>query len=94
MISFAKGHRPAIVCQPGQILMKALLEHQVPVASSCQGDGVCGKCKLRIMQGAQNLSPKTELEIFLSEKYQLKDNERISCQTKVLGPIEVDAGYW
>lgn len=74
--------------------MKTLLAQKIPVASSCNGDGVCGKCKLRITKGAENLSPKTELEIFLSEKYKLQSHERISCQTKVFGPVEIDASYW
>lgn len=74
--------------------MKALLNHGIPVASSCHGDGVCGKCKLQIIQGAENLNSPSELEQFLREKYKLKPHERISCQTLVQGPVEVDATYW
>jgi 2Fe-2S ferredoxin len=94
VISFAKKHRPSIQVIPGANLMKALLEAEVPVASSCNGDGVCGKCRLQIVSGAQNLSKPNETEIFLAEKYQLKTHQRISCQTFVLDDVEIDAGYW
>ena len=74
--------------------MQALLASEVPVASSCGGEGVCGKCRLLISLGEKNLSTPQEAELFLKEKYQLKKNERISCQVFVHGDIEVDAGYW
>lgn len=93
-IRFFKKHRQPVTARSGEVLMKALLAQSVPVASSCHGDGVCGKCRLRITDGAMNLSPETELESFLREKYSLKADERISCQTQVLGPVEVDASYW
>jgi 2Fe-2S ferredoxin len=94
VISFTKKHRASIEVASGTILMKALLANEVPVASSCNGDGVCAKCRLMITQGMANLSPANETEKFLKEKFQLKPNQRISCQTLVLGDVEVDASYW
>ncbi len=78
----------------GANLMQSLLSAGVPVASSCDGDGVCAKCRLEIIAGEKNLSPRNETEIFLAETNELRADERISCQTQVLGDIEVDAGYW
>ena len=83
-----------IEVESGKILMQALLEAEVPVASSCNGDGVCAKCKLVIVQGAHGLSAENETEAFLREKFDLKKSERISCQTQVLKDVEVDAAYW
>lgn len=74
--------------------MSALLNAGMPVASSCFGDGVCGKCRLQIIKGQENLSAINETEQFLRERYQLAANERISCQTYVNGDITVDATYW
>lgn len=78
----------------GASLMKSLLAAKVPVASSCNGDGVCAKCKVQVIEGALGLSAANETEVFLSEKASLKKNERISCQTLVLSNVVVDAGYW
>ncbi|MEZ0390884.1 MAG: 2Fe-2S iron-sulfur cluster-binding protein [Pseudobdellovibrionaceae bacterium] len=94
VISFAKKHRESLKVIPGVNLMTVLLENDIPVASSCHGDGVCAKCRLQITKGAENLSQANETEIFLKEKFQLKSGQRISCQSYVLGDIEIDAGYW
>ncbi len=80
--------------EKGSNLMKSLLENGRPVASSCNGDGVCAKCRIQILSGSENLSAPNETELFLREKFQLKANERISCQTEILGDITVDATYW
>lgn len=94
VISFKKKNRSPIKVIPGANLMKSLLEAEIPVASSCNGDGVCGKCRLQVTEGHEYLSAPNETEIFLKEKYQLRADQRISCQTFVLDDVEIDAGYW
>lgn len=74
--------------------MEALLEGGLPVASSCSGDGVCAKCKITVLAGMENLSPENEIESFLREKNNIPKNQRISCQTRVLGDVKVDTSYW
>lgn len=78
----------------GANLMTSLLDQQIPVASSCGGDGVCGKCRIQILKGENHLTSANETEVFLAESNNLKKNERISCQTEVLGDIEIDTNYW
>lgn len=75
-------------------LMTALLERGIPVASSCHGDGVCSKCKIKIIDGQENLSPESSLEQELRNKNQISTEYRISCQTLVLGNITIDTDYW
>jgi 2Fe-2S ferredoxin len=89
-----KKNRPAIEVAVGANLMRSLLEAGLPVASSCHSDGVCAKCGIRIVSGMENLSEPNETEVFLKEKNNIRKDFRISCQTQVLGDIEVDAGYW
>ncbi|MNJ93320.1 2Fe-2S ferredoxin-5 [compost metagenome] len=74
--------------------MKALLDAGLPVASSCDGDGVCAKCKMIVLEGAENLSAPNETEDFLKETNNLDKNVRISCQTEILGDITIHATYW
>jgi ferredoxin, 2Fe-2S len=76
-------------------LMDALLAHGLPVASSCGGDGVCTKCRLHVRPlSASSVNAPSKFEIGLLKKIGASNDERISCQTKVLGLIEVDADYW
>lgn len=91
-------HRPRrgdqFVAEDGEILMTALIRQGVPVASSCQGDAVCAKCRIKVLEGAENLSPPGPDEEFLLERENIPAGMRISCQCKVLGDISVDAAYW
>lgn len=92
-ISFAKG-RPAIEVPHGANLMQILLDNDIAVASSCGGEGVCTKCVLKVIQGGENLSQPNDSEKDLKEIYDLSRNERVSCQTEVLGDVTLDADYW
>lgn len=92
-ISFVKSHQ-ALQVEKGQNLMKALLTAEIPVASSCHGEGVCAKCRIKIISGQNNLSQPNDLELFLREKHSLAADLRISCQTQVLGDIQIDTSYW
>ena len=89
-----KKNKPAIEVISGANLMKSLLEAGVPVASSCNSDGVCAKCGIRVLGGMANLSPPESTELFLKEKNNIGDDFRISCQTEVFGDILIDVGYW
>jgi 2Fe-2S ferredoxin len=80
--------------EPGENLMTALQQRGVPVASSCLGDAVCAKCRLKVLAGAENLSPPTPDETLLLERENLPAGTRISCQCRVLGDVSVDAPYW
>ncbi len=79
---------------PEESLFQILRKNDIPVASSCLGDGVCGKCRLKIEAGIENLSPVEPLEAKLIEKYQLLPSQRISCQCSVHGDVTVTSSYW
>ena len=75
--------------------MKSLLEGGLPVASSCHGDGICGKCRIKIIEGAENLSPmNAREEVLRGQNPSIPRDARISCQTWVRGDVTVDATYW
>jgi len=73
-------------------LRKAALLHDVEVyrrgidrIANCRGNGLCGTCVMEIVEGGENLLPKT-----LREHLKLKgkpENYRLSCQCQVLGDI-------
>jgi 2Fe-2S ferredoxin len=92
-INFEKKF-PSIEVPKGANLRESLLEAGRTVASSCDGEGVCGKCWIRIVEGEKSLTPETEDEKFLKSTQRLGSNFRISCQTKVIGDIKIDTSYW
>jgi len=55
---------------------------------NCGGYGQCGTCVVEIVEGMENLSPKTEFE---NRKLKKKpDNYRLACQTIVNGEVSVN----
>ncbi len=74
--------------------MEVLLKENIPVASSCSGQGVCVKCIVTVIEGSENLSPQTTEERDLAEVHDLDRKTRISCQAQVTGDITLDTDYW
>jgi ferredoxin, 2Fe-2S len=75
-------------------LMSLLLEAQLPVASSCKGDGICSKCRVHILNGNENLTSESDLEIKTKLKNKVQASERLSCQAFLSGDVTIDTNYW
>jgi ferredoxin, 2Fe-2S len=93
VIRFVKNIAPLEV-ESGAVLMDALLAAGLPVASSCHGDGVCAKCRVVVLEGAENLSGVGPVEQMLRDRLKIPKGVRISCQTKVVGDVLIDTSYW
>lgn len=82
----------------GDNLMSALMAGGLPVASSCHGDGICGKCGVIVentgVPPERALSPINEDELGFRQRGQLPEGKRLSCQCIVLDDVTIDAPYW
>ena len=61
---------------------------------NCQGHGLCGTCRVEIIQGDKNVNSKTPKEEWVLRgkfliAYKVKPNLRLSCQVKVDDDIVV-----
>ncbi len=74
----AKGN--SVQAKEGEDLTRAAEILGVPFG--CYS-GICGICKISVIKGKENLSPKTAHEEILDE------GERLACQCKVHGDIEI-----
>ena len=94
-ITFAKT-QTSIEAPPQANLMQTLLKAELPVASSCGGEGICGKCIIRIVGDDSALSPMNDQDLNLMEKIDIPADCRVSCQTQVNseGVVTVDTDYW
>jgi len=59
---------------------------RAPIGNSCGGIGVCNRCKVKIVEGSQNLTPPT--------RFERDAQERLACQAVVLGDCTVTTSYW
>ncbi len=66
----------------------------VPLGSSCGGVGVCTRCQVRIVAGAENLTPPTAIEVRFGTARGFASDERMACQAVVTGDCTVTTTYW
>ncbi|MAE72647.1 MAG: hypothetical protein CL675_01030 [Bdellovibrionaceae bacterium] len=90
-ISFVKNHKPIDV-EVGENLMATLREHDIPVASSCGGEGICNKCLIQVIEG--ELPVPNQREEQLQQRNKTPDGYRASCQCEVVEDITIDTPYW
>jgi ferredoxin len=92
-IKFVKENKEAIAADGANLRLQAVqngidIYTFVGKMTNCGGYGQCGTCIVEIVEGAENLSPRTEFE---NRKLKKKpDNYRLACQTIVNGPISVN----
>lgn len=63
-----------------------------PLGNACGGVGVCTRCRVRVLSGAENLSPRTSIETRFSRDF--AGDERMACQAVVTGDCEITTTYW
>lgn len=93
-IKFSRGNRDDLEVEHGENLMDALTSREVPVASSCQGEMVCAKCYVQVVDGSYNLSSTSQDERDFMEIKDIPKGCRMACTCKVEGDITIDTPYW
>ena len=66
----------------------------VPLGNSCGAVGVCARCRVRIVDGATNLSAPTNIELRTASSRGFAADERLACQAVVFGDCRVTTTYW
>ena len=80
--------------KPHATLLAAANQVEVPLGQSCSGEGICGWCRVRVLDGVENLAPPTALEKRLMDQYNFKADERAACLAKVKGDVTITTTYW
>jgi ferredoxin len=78
----------------GATILAAANQAEVPIGQSCSGDGICGWCKVIVVEGADGLQPPGPLERKLMAANGFAGNERAACMAKVKGDVTVTTTYW
>jgi ferredoxin len=84
----------AAEANPNETVLDAARRADVPIGNSCGGVGVCGRCCVRVLAGAENLSAPTTIELRVSAHRGFAAGERLACQAIVTGDVEVTTSYW
>ena len=75
----------------GQTILEASLRGGIPHFHACGGVAKCSTCRIRIVDGGENLSPVNEKEGKLRMCTVLPEGMRLACQTSIMqGSATVD----
>ncbi|MGD0338907.1 MAG: 2Fe-2S iron-sulfur cluster-binding protein [Bacteroidota bacterium] len=78
----------------GATLIAAANRSGIPIRQSCGGEGACGWCKVRIVEGADNLAEPSLSERKLMREKKFSADERAACRAKIFGDVGIVADYW
>lgn len=73
----------------GDTLLELSKKHQLKIPYSCDGVPSCARCKVKIINGEEFLSPIEKKEKVLIGNAYFITKERLACQTKFINDGEV-----
>ncbi|HLI80320.1 MAG TPA: 2Fe-2S iron-sulfur cluster-binding protein [Candidatus Binataceae bacterium] len=78
----------------GGTLLAAAVKNGVRMMHACGAQTLCATCRVKVTDGADNLSPmSTKEKISLRYHLSISPGVRLACQARVLGPVEADAVF-
>src|SRR5215208_4527523 len=86
-VAFKPG--PTVRAKIGDKLLDIAEASQVPLESGCRM-GMCGSDPVRIIEGAENLSPVRSAERRTLERLGVAGDCRMACVSRLQGPVVVD----
>lgn len=72
--------------KPNETLLDVARRARAPIGNSCGGIGICNRCRVRVVEGTENLTPPT--------RFEKTPGERLACQAVVLGDCTITTTYW
>ncbi len=77
-----------IPCMKGDTVFNAAGKAGIPIISYCGGKMICGRCKIRIING--NVSAISTNEKNLLSEEEIANNYRLACTMRVLSDLKVE----
>lgn len=76
--------------KPGQSVMHLAEDNGIYVKSVCRGVPSCAECRVKIVEGENNVFPPAGEELSLIGTGWFIDRRRLACQLQCLGDVTVD----
>lgn len=76
--------------KPNQSVMNLAHENNVPIKSVCNGMPSCAECRVRVIEGEENVLPPSSKELALIGTGYFIDQRRLSCQLLCFGDVTID----
>jgi class 3 adenylate cyclase/hemoglobin-like flavoprotein len=84
------GARSVEVTAEGLSLLDVSLSAGLPHFHQCNRQARCSTCRVRVLDGAQNLSARLGEELQIATERGWSDDIRLGCQARVLGDVTIE----
>ena len=85
-ITAAHRQTQTFTAEAGANLLDICRQQQIPVEAACNGRGICGKCRVQVIQG--NV-PAAEEERRVFTAQEIADGYRLACRVRVMSDLTV-----
>ena len=75
---------------PSKSVLQIATENNLEIRSICKGVPSCAECRVRIVEGDQNVLPPSKAELNLIGTSYYIDSRRLSCQLRCFGDVTID----
>jgi len=82
----------SVLVRKGALLIDAVRQAGLPIASPCGDDLVCGRCGVRILRG--KVTREAQVERLAKARNRVDADLRLACAVRVHDDLEVTATYW
>jgi adenylate cyclase len=79
----------SIEVQPGETLLQAAQRADIALAHICGGKARCSTCRIIVLEGLENCSPRTGPEQEVAGLLGFSPQVRLACQTLITGPVKI-----
>jgi len=86
---FSQTDNKTIRASRDSTVLEAMLKAKINPIYVCAGNARCTTCRIHIMEGLSNCSPRNEKEREMAEKLGFPPNIRLACQTRIDGDITI-----
>lgn len=93
-IRYCSINREVYTSSSDKSILDISIENKIPHLHECGGNGRCTTCRIRVIQGAENLSRVTPLEKELIRKRNWDPSIRLACQAHVKGDVAIQRIVW
>lgn len=70
---------------PNSSLLDVAIASEIPTITACGGNGICSICRVEVLEGLEDLAPRSPAEQALAKKRRWPDTVRLACSTRVVG---------
>ena len=89
-IVYLGDDRAMPVADPNMTILDVSIAHKIPHFRECGGNGRCTTCRVRICDGIENVSPRTQRETEVADALRWDGFTRLACQTRVSGDVTLE----